>query len=311
MKPNKTLMSRNSNIKGNKKIKERITNVIGSNSTGTKKLKPLIIGKFLCPRSCKNKNYDELNVKYTCSTNAWMTKIIWEKYIKYVDDICENKSILLIDNCRPHIPNYDSLQLKNLEVYFLPPNATAHIQPCDADTIQNFKINYKNLFVKKLLFEAEKGNYNFQINISDAIDFVSIAWNNVKPIIINNCWKHVGILSKDKKHINNNLENNEIKTNILDNKINYEEMQKLDENINNLLLVDTNIDMKANEYIDVDNDNEILEKNIDEIINCESKQDKILNEEVENKNKKKYNDIMLDYNNFKTNIEIIIKEKKI
>ena len=57
--------------------------------------------------------------------------------------------------------------------------------------------------LKKLLFEAEKENYNFQINISDAIDFVSIAWNNVKFIIINNCWKHIGILSKDKKHINN------------------------------------------------------------------------------------------------------------
>jgi len=30
--------------------------------------------------------------------------------------------------------------------------------------------------------------------------------------------------------------------------------------------------MKDNEYIDVENDNEILEKNIDEIINCESGQ---------------------------------------
>jgi hypothetical protein len=76
-----------------------------------------------------------------------------QRTIKYPE--MESTLVLLImDNFSGHIP-LDQLpnhiQLRNTTVFYLPPNATSKIQPCDAGIICSFKAYYRCRFNRLLL----------------------------------------------------------------------------------------------------------------------------------------------------------------
>ena len=71
--PNRTLATRNDKAKGIKKDKERVTVLLCCNATGTKKLKPFVIGKFKNSRCFKNVNLATPSVRYSNNRNAWIT----------------------------------------------------------------------------------------------------------------------------------------------------------------------------------------------------------------------------------------------
>lgn len=69
--PDKTYVhSKEKDAPGRKVSKERVTVLLCSNASGTKKIKPLLIGKSQKPRAFRNKI---LPVDYTASKSAWMT----------------------------------------------------------------------------------------------------------------------------------------------------------------------------------------------------------------------------------------------
>jgi len=78
------------------------------------------------------------------------------------------KVLLLVDNAGGH---NISLELKhkltNVELYFLPPNTTSVIQPCDQGIIQSFKVHYRKLLVEYLLEKVEKGEEYTPLTVSD------------------------------------------------------------------------------------------------------------------------------------------------
>jgi hypothetical protein len=55
-------------------------------------------------------------------------------------------SALLVDNCSAH-PKDCSGELTNVVLYFLPPNVTSVIQPCDMGIIRNLKALYQNRMI--------------------------------------------------------------------------------------------------------------------------------------------------------------------
>ena len=59
-----------------------------------------------------------------------MTMEKWNEWLKWLDNQLAEKSLLLIGSCPAHTDG-SSINLKNLQVEFLPPNTTSHIQPCD------------------------------------------------------------------------------------------------------------------------------------------------------------------------------------
>ena len=67
--------------------------------------------------------------------------------------ITNRKILLLVDNAPMHIID-ENVSLTNVAVHFLPPNTTAHLQPCDAGIINSFKasifINSQRSFFTKL-----------------------------------------------------------------------------------------------------------------------------------------------------------------
>lgn len=105
------------------------------------------------------------------------------------------QSILLyIDNAPSHI--FDSSRLSNVNVVFLTPNMTSHIQPLDAGIIRAFKAHYRRLHILRSLLRFEAGIDDiYMIDQLEAMHLVEEAWACVTKETVSNCWKHAGILS--------------------------------------------------------------------------------------------------------------------
>lgn len=194
--PAKTLAYRKERCYGGKTSKERISVLVGANSTGTEKLKLLVIGKSRKPR-CFAKN-QKLPVHYYANKKAWMTGSIFEKHMMELDKKFneQNRSVLfLIDNCSAH-PKTVASKLKSIKLVFFPPNMTSKVQPMDAGIIKNVKVNYRVKVVNNLIEKLENCSHpKLMLNVLNAITYLSQAWNDVKPTTIRNCFKHVGIAS--------------------------------------------------------------------------------------------------------------------
>ena len=132
--------------------------MLATNAIGTSKLKPLVIGKYEHPRCFKNINMLMLPVTYKANSKAWMRHDIFENWLRDLDykfRLEQRQIILLIDNASSHTnpghiddenDNNDDqdliqtqgIRLTNIKLQYLPPNTTAHLQPCDAGIINNF-----------------------------------------------------------------------------------------------------------------------------------------------------------------------------
>jgi len=67
---------------------------------------------------------------------------IWNEYIKKLDTRMrrQNRNILLLINNAPTHTLYETTHLTNITIENLPPNTTAHLQPCDQGIIHSFKV---------------------------------------------------------------------------------------------------------------------------------------------------------------------------
>ncbi|CAA7037302.1 unnamed protein product [Microthlaspi erraticum] len=185
-------------LEGKKQDKERLTVVICCNEDGSEKIPLWIIGKYAKPRCFKNVNMSSLNCHYRANKRAWMTSVIFEEYIRWFDSRMHGRRVLfVVDNCPAHPKNIEGLQ--NVELFFLPPNMTSKIQPCDAGIIRAFKMHYRRRFYRQVLEGYELGQSDpSKINVLEAINFAVSAWTiNVHQDTIANCFRHCKIRSGD------------------------------------------------------------------------------------------------------------------
>ncbi|XP_055812080.1 CENP-B homolog protein 2-like [Solanum dulcamara] len=181
-------------LEGRKKDKERITLALCCNDDGSEK----VICKFANPRCFKNVNMNNLNCMYRSNKKVGMTGLLFQEYIGWFDKRMNGRKILLIvDNCPAHPKIVEGL--RNVELFFLPPNTTSKIQSCDAGIIRAFKAHYRRRLYFSILqgLGVEAPNTK-KINILNAINFANLAWNfDVKEITITNCFRHCKIRSKE------------------------------------------------------------------------------------------------------------------
>ena len=202
MLPDRTLATRSDNTKtlGFKQAKNRLTVLVCSNSTGTHKLPPLVIGKFAKPRCFHHTNFQTLPVVYNHSKNAWMTSSIFEEWFHdhYVPAVRRHlrkkrqqpKALLLLDNCAAH-PKALMSKDKKIVVAFLPKNTTSKIQPMDMGIIATTKRLYRKHLVKAITARENRSLADFlkTLNVKEAIFILSAAWEEVTEKCIKGCWR--------------------------------------------------------------------------------------------------------------------------
>lgn len=126
-----------------------------ANMDGSEKLPLLVIGKSKKPRCFKN--VKSLPVTYESNGKAWMTSVLFEKWITDLDQKFANegrKVLMFLDNCSAH-PKAVQEKLKAIELKFFPPNTTSVLQPMDLGIIKNLKHYYRRTLVKQRLIEME------------------------------------------------------------------------------------------------------------------------------------------------------------
>ncbi|CAG8840698.1 35064_t:CDS:2, partial [Gigaspora margarita] len=81
-----------------KKDLEWLTLALCANTNGTDKRKIFIIGKSSNPHCFKEVNHNRLGIKYNASKKAWMTMILFQKWLEEFDlKMASHKIIFLLD----------------------------------------------------------------------------------------------------------------------------------------------------------------------------------------------------------------------
>jgi hypothetical protein len=161
-------------LEGRKINKERITLIICANLDSSEKISLTIIGKHLNPRCFKGINRDTLGARYHANAKAWMTQNVFRLWLLDFDRRMQGRQVLLLlDNCSSHIPLEKfaemNVVLHNTRIFYLPPNMTSAVQPCDAGIICTFKAYYRMRFNNLLLDGYENNIDNLEkISILDA-----------------------------------------------------------------------------------------------------------------------------------------------
>jgi hypothetical protein len=190
-------------LEGRKQNKERLTLAVCCNVDGLDKLPLLVIGKYENPRYFKNVNRDIFGCKYRSNPKAWMTQVIFLEWLKRFDARMVGHNVLLImDICSAHIPLMQLasvVTLCNTTVFYLPPNTTSKIQPCDARIIRSFKAYYRRCF-NRLLIQClqDKVVGPEKIDVLEAMHIAIATWSmDVKPETIRNYFRHCRIRTTD------------------------------------------------------------------------------------------------------------------
>jgi hypothetical protein len=157
-------------LEGQKINKERITLVICANSDNSEKIPLTIIVKHLNPHCFKGINHDTLGARYHANAKAWMTENIFRLWLLDFDRRMQGYQVLLLlDNCPSHIPLEKFAEMNvvlcNTCVFYLPPNMTSAVQPCDAGIIRTFKGYYRKRF-NNLLLDGYENNIDNPEKIS-------------------------------------------------------------------------------------------------------------------------------------------------
>lgn len=188
--PSRTLSVKGEPCYGAKKSKERLTILLCTNSDGSEKLTPFVVGKYKNPRCFKN--IKTLPVLYDFNKKAWMTGKIFTEWLMKLDKKMvqeKRKIILFMDQCPSHPP--DTKFLKNVEIAFFPANCTSHVQPLDLGIIRCFKHQYRQKLVQLAVEHISDGNVK-KVNVLEAMNFISSAWNQVSKQTIQNCFIKAG-----------------------------------------------------------------------------------------------------------------------
>lgn len=129
--------------------------LVGSNMSGSEKLKLLIIGKSKNPRAFRG--IKSLGIVYYANQKAWMTSAIWLDWLTKLDKMFgrqNRKIILFVDNCPSH-PKEIVSKLRFVRVEYFPPNATSELQPMDMGIINSLKTHYRRRILNTVLNRME------------------------------------------------------------------------------------------------------------------------------------------------------------
>ncbi|OAD67401.1 Homeodomain-like DNA binding domain-containing transcription factor [Phycomyces blakesleeanus NRRL 1555(-)] len=136
---------------------------------------------------------------YHYNSNAWMTRSIFHVFLCRFDHAMKaqkHKVLLILNNLSGYIVDYTPT---NIELLFLPPNTTFHLQPLNGNIIWAFKAYFKCKQYGKAyqyIGMIQNGNQDkigpidkiFEIDQLWAMKWIREAWESVLAKTIENCW---------------------------------------------------------------------------------------------------------------------------
>jgi hypothetical protein len=164
--PDRTLAFKNERVSSGKLSKERVMCLVCASMAG-EKVPLLVIGKYAKPRAFKSAN--RLPVEYRANRKAWMTSTLFDEWLLRFDKRmgAEKCNVaLILGDCAAHSVN--TAAVRDVSVYFLPPNTTSKTQPMHAGVIKNLKLHYCSQIVRQRLAPHEEG-LSFQFDILDSV----------------------------------------------------------------------------------------------------------------------------------------------
>ncbi|KAE9032101.1 hypothetical protein PR001_g10374 [Phytophthora rubi] len=172
----------------------RMTFLVGSNATGTEKLRLLVLGKSKKPRWLPEKP-DSMD--YIGTSKGWMTTPVFKEWLVELNKkmmTAGRKILLLYDNAPVHKEPEEALS--HVEIARLPKNTTAMLQPMDQGVIAWIKARILNdrsaaALLRVLCVEDDV----YAIDTADAMQWLGDAWDAMPTKVLANCWRHTGLLS--------------------------------------------------------------------------------------------------------------------
>ena len=196
-------------------LRDRISLLFCSNTSGDLKIKPLVVYKEQYPR-CFQENHvvtSELPVMWKSHPRAWINRALFMEWLQNafaptVRNYLQEKRLpikcLLILNNGPAHPT--SLLQEELEgdldfikVIFLPPHTSQLLQPMDQQLIATFKKNY--VMALFTYCHNELNEYDYRITFTDhlrhyfnifkCIHLIEEAWEEVTPLTLRAAWRNL------------------------------------------------------------------------------------------------------------------------
>ncbi|KAJ8872792.1 hypothetical protein PR048_026408 [Dryococelus australis] len=140
------------------------------------KLKPYVIGKSVKPRAFQG--VQELACTYYANKKAWMTTELFKKKMHAFDarmGVRNHKVVLIIDR----YPAHATVQLRNVELVFLPPNCTSVLQPFDLGVSRLLKIHFRSMLVQYVMQKIKTGKQLVKRIVLDTLQKLE-CWETVK-----------------------------------------------------------------------------------------------------------------------------------
>ncbi len=215
--PNKLYLPEGVDARGRKEMasKDRITIMLCSSASGKNKLPLFVIGKAASPKCMKSQEMEDLRkqVVYTNQASSWMDQ---DTCAKWFNDVFvpfvrrthgDSRVVLFWDNAPAHFRGISNAH-SNIKILYLPANVTAIHQPMDQGIIAAFKARYKThllqayskvvaniddyLELRRKAQQAAPGNkglkYAMPAHVMDAIELSIVAWREIRPTSIVNCF---------------------------------------------------------------------------------------------------------------------------
>ena len=184
--PTTSLHFKNQSCKGEKFSKSRLTGLVAANAIG-EKLPLLIIGKYKKPRCFKN--VQNFPCKYLAQKKSWMDSEIFTNWLVALDHRFQKEKrnvLMIVDNCPAH-PEITGL--KNINLVFLPANTTSVLQPMDQGVIRSLKAYYRGSIVRRMISHLDEHACLPKINMLEAMQMATNAWESVTKATIVNCFR--------------------------------------------------------------------------------------------------------------------------
>eukprot|EP00731_Ephydatia_muelleri_P011612 Em0006g506a len=159
--PDRTLTT-TTDVRGFKKVKDRITVGLAVNVCGTERLKPIVIHKYKRPCCFGNSFNPDIVVSYYYNKKAWMRSEVFTDWSKKVNEQFlsqQRNCVMLLDNASSH---------GKLARYM--------VQQYDIDSSQDLQA------------------LSLKTNLKQAIIWLVAAWQELSVTTILNCWCKSGVL---------------------------------------------------------------------------------------------------------------------